>query len=81
VEAFHSCTIVSTECAPSYLVALTVDWDDQSDNTTEDPVLDLADVCDQSGVVHYTVEDFARGHFGYVIVGGVVGLVVRLRVG
>lgn len=63
----------------SVSVPLTVDWNDQGDDTTEDPVLDLANVCDQCSVIHYAVEDFARGHSECVIDGGVVGLVVRLK--
>lgn len=62
-------------------MALTVDWDDQSDDAAKDPVLDLADVCYQGSIVHYAVEDFARGHFVCVIVGGVGGLVVGLESG
>ena len=44
----------------------TVQGDNERDNTLRDPGSDLADVCDQSSVIHETVEDSASGHLGEV---------------
>jgi hypothetical protein len=46
----------------------TVEGYDESHDALRDPGLNLADVCNQSSVVHNTVEDSLRRHF----VGGVV---------
>ena len=46
----------------------TVEGYDESHGALRDPGFNLADVCNQSSVVHNTVEDSLRRHF----VGGVV---------
>ena len=41
----------------------TVEGYDESHDALRDPGFNLADVCNQSGVVHNTVEDPLRRHF------------------
>ena len=53
----------------------TVKGDNECDNTLRDPGSDLADVCDQSSLIHETVKDLAYRHlwelpgFGMVVLG------------